>query len=138
MARLSGATRAIPFLALCVAAGAPVKAEDLSAGRLLVASRTVSDPAFAGSVVLLLRHDSRGTMGLILNRQSEIPLSKLFPGMPKSANASDPVFVGGPVGRTGVIGLVRSSGAPPGTSRVFGDVHMIRDREPLERTIAAG
>ncbi|MFB3776208.1 MAG: YqgE/AlgH family protein [Bryobacteraceae bacterium] len=138
MARPSSAARAVPVLALCLSAAGSLEAVDPAAGRLLVASRKVSDPAFAGTVVLLIRHDSRGAMGLILNRQSEIPLSKLFPGLPSPANASDPVFLGGPVGRTGVIGLVRSSVAPAGAGLVFSDVLMIVNREPLSQTIAAG
>ncbi len=38
------------------------------AGKLLVASRRLGDPNFTRSVVLLIHHDSRGALGLVLNR----------------------------------------------------------------------
>jgi putative transcriptional regulator len=138
MARLSGAGRTISALALCLSAAATSPAADLAPGRFLVASRQVSEVTFAGTVVLLIRHDGRGAMGLIVNRRSEVNLSKLFPAMPKSRSSTDPVYIGGPVGRTGVIALARSRAAPEGAARIFADVHMIADRDLLEQTIAAG
>lgn len=41
---------------------------DSLAGKLLVASRRLGDPNFTRSVVLLIHHDSRGALGLVLNR----------------------------------------------------------------------
>ena len=138
MARLSGAGGTISALALCLSAATASPAADLAPGRFLVASRQVSEAAFAGTVILLIRHDGRGAMGLIVNRRSEVPLSKLFPATPRSGSSADPVYIGGPVGRTGVIALARSRAAPEGAARVFADVHLITDRDLLARTITAG
>ena len=118
MARLSGGGRMIAVAALCVWAAALSPAADLSRGVFLVASRQVSDPAFAGTVVLLIRQDSRGAMGLIVNRRSDARLSTLLPRIP---NAADPVYIGGPVGRTGAIALARGAAVPVGAARVIAD-----------------
>ncbi len=125
-------------LMLCLSTGSLSSAADLSRGLFLVASRQVTDPTFAETVVLLIRQDSRGAMGLIVNRRSEARLSVLLPGMPKTPGSADPVYVGGPVGRTGVIGLARSGAAPAGAPRVFADVHLISERALLEKTLSAG
>src|SRR5271169_1039952 len=52
--------------------------EDLGAGKLLVASRALGDPNFAKTVVLLVRCDAEGVVGLILNRRTNIPLSRVL------------------------------------------------------------
>src|SRR5260370_33659907 len=53
-------------------------AKELATGKLLGARRSLQDPNFAETVILLVEHsDDEGTVGLILNRQSKIPLSRL-------------------------------------------------------------
>src|ERR1700685_2427396 len=80
--------------------------EQLSAGNLLVASEKLGDQNFAEAVVLILEHDEEaGTLGVIINRRSEIPLSRVFPDI-KGASA-DPVYLGGPVSVTAVQALLR-------------------------------
>ena len=44
---------------------------DSLSGKLLVASRLLGDPNFTRSVVLLIHHDSRGALGLVLNRAGQ-------------------------------------------------------------------
>ncbi len=51
---------------------------DLSAGKLLVASRALADPNFAETVVLLVHCDAQGVVGLILNRRTDVPLSRVL------------------------------------------------------------
>ena len=111
---------------------------DLAAGKFLVASRIVSDPRFAGTVVLLIHHDQASAMGLIINRRSTASLSSLFPGIGQAGNRSDPAYIGGPVGRTRVLALARPRVAPAGTTRILADVRLISERLDLERTLAAG
>ena len=63
-------------------------------GRLLVSEPSLTDRFFSRSVVLLAEHDSGGSVGLIINKPSDIRLSQItdeFPGF-------DPhLFLGGPV-----------------------------------------
>ncbi len=96
-----------------------------AAGQFLVASRAVSDPNFERSVVLLVQHGEAGSWGLVLNRPTELPLSKLFAGEPLLEKREGTLFAGGPVGvgRTLLL-LLRSSRPPEDSQRVFGDVYL--------------
>lgn len=84
-------------------------------GRLLVATPDLEDPNFEGSVVLLLEHDDEGTLGIILNRPSQLPVGEAMsepPGpvaKPWEALVDQPpvIFVGGPVQPNAVIALAR-------------------------------
>jgi len=44
--------------------------KSLGAGKVLVASRNLGDPNFAETVILLVRYDAQGVVGLVLNRRT--------------------------------------------------------------------
>jgi putative transcriptional regulator len=71
------------------------------AGQLLVASPAMGDRRFAQTVILMVRHDHTGAMGLIINRPvGEQPLARLleaFGANGEGASGHVRVFVGGPV-----------------------------------------
>jgi len=71
------------------------------AGQLLVASGPMSDPRFAQTVVLIVRHDQNGALGIVINRPiGERPLASLLEALgEKDAAVSGNVriFLGGPV-----------------------------------------
>ncbi len=75
------------------------------AGKLLVATPSLSDPNFYRTVILLLQHDEEGALGVVLNRPSTEPLEAHLPDW---APKSDPpiVFVGGPVAPEVAIGIL--------------------------------
>lgn len=52
--------------------------KDVGAGKLLVASRALGDPNFAETVILLVHSDADGVVGLILNRRTDVPLSRVL------------------------------------------------------------
>ena len=52
--------------------------KNLATGKVLVASRNLGDPHFAKSVILLVRYDADGVLGLVLNRRTDIPLSRVL------------------------------------------------------------
>src|SRR5262245_30650641 len=87
---------------------------DLAAGKFLIAKRDLTDPNFAETVVLLIRYDEKGAMGLIVNRPTKVPLSKVFADIPAAKGRKDPVYLGGPVGLEGALGLLRASKQPEG------------------------
>ena len=70
-------------------------------GQLLVASPSMGDRRFAQTVILMVRHDHTGAMGLVINRPvGEQPLARLleaFGAGAEGAAGSVRVFVGGPV-----------------------------------------
>jgi len=73
------------------------------AGRLLIASATLSDPNFVRSVVLIGVHDNDGAMGLVLNRPSGTEVGEAVPQLEELVAEREPVFVGGPVRATTIV-----------------------------------
>jgi putative transcriptional regulator len=82
----------------------PEPPADPPAGELLIASAAIQDPRFQHSVVLLLRHDSTGAFGIVINHPlTERPLAALLTDTDSKANSDSTiegtirVFLGGPV-----------------------------------------
>lgn len=117
----------------------PGKAPSL-AGQFLVATPTMGDPRFARTVILMVRHDKDGALGLIVNRPAaERPLAELLellgdksPG-DKNAPVSGTVrlYAGGPVQPE--LGFVIHSPdyRAPQTMEVDGRVAVTMSREIL-------
>jgi putative AlgH/UPF0301 family transcriptional regulator len=109
----------------------------LGAGKVLVASRELGDPHFVRTVILLVHYDAQGVVGLILNRRTEVPISRALDGLKEAKNLSDHVYVGGPVEMPAAFGLLQSSGKVEGAERVFGDVYLITAKNLFEQTLSA-
>jgi len=110
--------------------------EGLSAGKLLVASRDLGDPNFARTVILLVQYDPQGVVGLILNRRTNVPLSRALDSLKTAKNLSDPVYLGGPVDVPSVFALFKSPAKIEGGERVLGGVYLIHDKALFEQTIS--
>jgi putative transcriptional regulator len=101
-----------------------------AAGRLLVASPVLQEPPFHRAVVLLLDHDDDGTLGLVLNRPSEIPVERVLPAWSGRTTGEPVLFSGGPVGDDSALGLGRLPGAydgpePLGFRRLVGPLGLV-------------
>jgi len=131
---------ALAVAVLCgtsIAPGQSTGAKDLGAGKLLVASRDLSDPNFVESVVLLIKYDRQGTLGLIINRRTKAPISRVLENLDAAKRGSDPVYLGGPVELTAVFGLFRSRKKPDDSATsVLGDVYLASSKALLEKTLA--
>jgi len=111
--------------------------QDLASGKLLVANPKLGDPNFAQSVVVLVEYDEdRGAMGLILNRRTKTPLSKVFPDV-KGAK-SDPVFEGGPVDKTGGLAIFRGNDKPDQSLAVVPGIWATGMKDRIEKAVASG
>ncbi len=118
----------------CLAPAQYTSESALHVGDLLVASEKLGDPNFAESVVLILQRDEDGgTAGVIVNRRSEVPLSRVFPHI-KGAG-SGPVFVGGPVSLTAVQALLRMREQTEDLTHIAGDVYATGSKEIIERSV---
>jgi putative transcriptional regulator len=111
--------------------------KDLGVGKLLVASRDLADPIFAKTVVLLVHYGSDSVVGLMLNRRSEVPLSRVFDQLKAAKSRSDLVYLGGPVEISAVFALVRSKTNPKSAERILGDVYLISTKSLFEKTLSA-
>lgn len=76
------------------------------AGRLLVATPGLGDPNFRRTVVLLLRHDDDGALGVVLNRPVPVPTGDALPAWADAVTPPATLFQGGPVGLDGALGVV--------------------------------
>jgi putative transcriptional regulator len=108
----------------------------LSVGDILIANEKLGDPNFAESVVLIVQYDDdEGTVGIIINRQTDIPVSKIFP---KTKHAShDLAYMGGPVAITAVQALMRLPDQTGQATRVMADVFITGAKELLEKSVAS-
>src|SRR5437879_4518286 len=122
------------FVLLAASAGA----EDLAAGKFLVAPRDAPDRHFAETVILLIDYSQDGAVGLIINRETKVPLSRALEQISGAKDRSDLAYSGGPVEGSAVLALLRSRTKPQDARRVFGDVHLISSRALLDKTLAAG
>ncbi len=91
---------------------------------LLVAQRGMMDPTFSQTVVLAVRPDDGGPIGVILNRPSTVELRSLYPDRPEAANRRDPIFLGGPVEPSALLFAFRSDRKPPKGLFVANDIYI--------------
>lgn len=70
---------------------------------LLVASPGLYDPNFRKTVVLLAEHNEEGALGLVLNHPAEVTVHETVPPLASATDASDLLFIGGPVQPTDVV-----------------------------------
>ena len=83
-------------------------------GMLLVSAPGMFSPEFARTVVLVLEHDAEHTLGVVLNRRSEVAVANVMDaGWAELAAKPQAVHIGGPVGAESAVGLgVTAAGAP--------------------------
>jgi putative transcriptional regulator len=127
---------AIPAFALCGALLAPDRTRSAEtprgslAGQLLIATPTMRDPRFDHAVILILKHDKEGALGIVINRPlGERPMAHLLGDSSISGNVQ--VFVGGPV-EPNVCVIVHSTDyRRAATLDVDGRIAMTANREVL-------
>ncbi len=109
----------------------------LSKGKFLVASPSMTDPRFSGTIILLVDYGMRGAAGLIINRPTPVKLSQAFDyaGFKKRDGA---LFLGGPVGTDEVFILLRSEKEVKGAGRVLKDVYVSTSEDVLKGAGDAG
>jgi putative transcriptional regulator len=85
-------------------------------GTLLVAAPGLLDPNFHRTVVYVIEHRERGSLGVVLNRPSEVAVQEVLPTWAPLSAQPPSVFVGGPVdGRTALcLAAVRAGHDPNG------------------------
>lgn len=110
--------------------------EEPATGRLLVATAALVDPNFARSVVLLLDHDEDGSLGVVLDRPSPVPVHSVLPAWADSAGEPAVLFEGGPVSPDAALAVAcvpAVEGTDPiGYRRLFGAVGIVDLDTPVE------
>lgn len=81
-------------------------------GSLLVANAALEDTAFSETVVLVLRHDENGTLGLIVNRPTSLSAGTVFPELAEGlADYDGRLYRGGPAQPSQPLSLVQGLAA---------------------------
>jgi putative AlgH/UPF0301 family transcriptional regulator len=111
--------------------------KSLAAGKVLVASRNLGDPHFAKTVILLVRYDAQGVLGLALNHRTDVPLSRVLDSLKAAKDRSDPVYLGGPVETADVFALYQSAAKPEGAEHVFDGVYLVNSKPLFEQTMSS-
>ncbi|GAA0507852.1 UPF0301 protein [Saccharopolyspora subtropica] len=70
---------------------------DVEPGTLLVAAPQLLDRNFRRTVVYVIHHRAEGTLGVVLNRPSEVAVHDVLPKWGQHASHPQALFVGGPV-----------------------------------------
>jgi putative transcriptional regulator len=113
----------------------------------LVASPALSDPNFAGALVLMAEHHGEGALGFVVNRRGPITVADVLGGVDAglrglaeaAGRAGAPVLVGGPVQPERLWILFRPGPRAPeeGAIRVGAGLALGGSRELLEALVRA-
>ncbi|WP_158853050.1 YqgE/AlgH family protein [Saccharothrix deserti] len=76
----------------------PVRPDaDVEPGSLLVAAPSLTDSNFRRTVVYIIDHRGEGTLGVVLNRPSEVAVHDVLPAWGPHVTRPQAVYIGGPV-----------------------------------------
>ncbi|WP_042385770.1 YqgE/AlgH family protein [Streptacidiphilus melanogenes] len=106
-------------------------------GRLLVATPAMTDPNFDRAVVLLLDHDTEGSLGVVLNRPTPVEVGAVLESWADLAGEPSVIFQGGPVGLDSALALAVVPGEQGedevlGWRRVHGAIGLVDLEAPPE------
>lgn len=112
----------------------------LARGVFLIAKKSMPDPNFAGTVLLITEYEETGTVGLVLNRPLDKPAQEVLPELRELVPAGDfNIFLGGPVRLDSLRLLIQTETDLHGYHSVVGNVFQITDlqgvRSLLEREL---
>jgi putative transcriptional regulator len=125
------------FALLCgLAWPAPAEEAKRSTTILLVARPELPDPNFKDSIVLVMNNVGPVPGGVIVNRPTKIPVSRLFPDVEGLARVDDKVYFGGPVQINLVTFLFRAETEPEDAIKLMDGVYASANRELLLKLLA--
>ena len=111
-------------------------AQDLANGVFLVAQPALTEATFRRTVILITQPPQAGTIGVIINRSTEIPLREVLPDHEHLAQQPHNLHFGGPVERQGLMFLVRADTPPPRSIPVLRDVYLTGDADWVNNALA--
>jgi putative transcriptional regulator len=127
-------------LLFALAAAAPALAQQSlpANGLFLIAKPTLLDPNFAKTVVLVTQTEDSSTVGVIINRPSELKLSQFFSQEFPTQNYRDPIYIGGPVMRQVIIAVYRSETVPAAAAfHVLKNIYLTMHPDNITLLLAA-
>ncbi len=109
------------------------RAAKLAPGMFLLAPRKAADSSFAETVILLVRVDETGSMGLVINRPTTLAINSVFHDIPAARKITEKCYAGGPVQPDTALALYRSAQKEKDASAIFGNVYLVSTITALTR-----
>ena len=138
---LAGFLRSGLLVVLCVGSASASETfapSPVTNGVLLVASPSLNDPNFRQTVLLIIKHGSEGTLGLVLNRSTNVLLAQALPNLTTLKGTDHRLFVGGPVEPTRLLLLFRLKEPPAGARPVVDGLYIGGTPALLDRVLTEG
>ncbi|MEK6244212.1 MAG: YqgE/AlgH family protein [Pseudomonadota bacterium] len=121
-------------LPLCAAAQQGLPAN----GLFLIAKPTLVDPSFAKTVVLVTQTEDASTVGVIINRPSELKLSQFLSQEFATQNYREPIYIGGPIMRQAIVSVFRSETVPAAAAfHVLKNIYLTMHPDNIKLLLAA-
>ena len=99
-------------------------------GSILISEPFLQDAYFQRSVVLLVEHNTQGSMGFVLNKKTDLIVNTFFPELEEYPEI--PIYLGGPVSANRLFFIV------PDSVKIKDRLYFDGDFEALKRYIQNG
>lgn len=109
------------------AAADPPAAKD----QMLVATEVIEGDVFVKTVIVLMHHDSRGAMGLVVNRPTEVPAAEVIPDDDALSEYEGNLYWGGPVQMGSLRALLNTDDPPENAEKIVGSVYLVSVNDSL-------
>ena len=107
----------------------------LARGVFLIAKKSMPDPNFAGTVLLITEYEETGTVGLALNRPLDKPAHDILPELKELDPGSAQLFLGGPVRLNSLRILIQTDADLGDYHSVIGNVFQINDLQGVRNLL---
>lgn len=113
-------------------------ASEIGRGKFLIANEALSDPNFDSTVVLIIGHDQRGTLGVVVNRRLETAHELNIPLRYQELCSEMPRYFGGPVPVAGLRALVWSEFTLPDSIQVMPSIYFLDNPQAFDYLLEDG
>ena len=115
-----------------------IKHNDLSPGKgkILISEPFLQDAYFQRSVVLLIEHNKKGSMGFVLNKKTELFVNDYFDGLENASRI--PIYLGGPVSSDHLYFIHSLGNIIPDSVQIDENLYFDGDFESLNYYIMSG
>ena len=105
--------------------------EELAKGKFLIANPLLQGTYFGETIILLTDHSTSGSMGLIVNRPTNVELSALGSEF-KGSTRENRLYIGGPVAKNQAFLLIQTQSPPEEVIHILEDIYFGASRKLFE------
>ncbi len=104
-------------------------------GHFLIAGKSLRDPNFYKTVVLLLEHGPGGALGLVVNRPTAVKVSTALGGQVELPEQHDRLYVGGPVQSSALFIMHNGAKVEAGSHDIGAGLYVATSPEALDEVV---